>query len=349
MPLPNPYYIRKQAGLYELQNTRELTPLFIYQPTPAGITALCQHYNQKYKINLYHIDFQTLVESGDNARHFFSFLQQNFSLSAISEGQTTGLILSHGQHHAIPILINKYFDSNRPSMIIFDSSSGSRIKGYYKIANLFPEFDVYLNDGTRQSDGLSCITDAVCILKEALQIKNLLALIRPKVIPEHPAFKKTQFFNEDKPENFNVFNMPEQLLLTAQVSSYVSNAQADLTTILRGGKTLHSYREQFRMEVILLKNGERDFKTINGYLFTKSLEHRNLLDFILEIKQVLGELVDENEPELSTLSPSAAEQGRAETVQSPRFSLSESNLSFYSITDSRNPPTDNRQNVVVSR
>jgi hypothetical protein len=145
------------------------------------------------------------------------------------------------QHHAIPVLICR--QQNETHMIVFDSSSGSRIKGYFNMAVLFPNAHFYLNAGTRQSDEGSCMTDAICILKEALQIENLISLIQSKNIAEHRAFQPTLFKSLPKPNNFKLFRMPEQLLVTAQLSKYVSDAGADLNTVLRGGKTLGYYRD----------------------------------------------------------------------------------------------------------
>ncbi len=310
MPL-HPFYIRKEAALFEQQGTSKLTPLFIYQPTPEGVTALCQHYSKKYSIDLICIDFSERIGLFNDSMLYFKHLCEHPHLLAVPEEHMKGFILSYRQNHALPILV--YTKAGEQHMIIFDSNSGASIKGYYNVANFFPDFHVYLNDGSRQSDGLSCITDAICILKEALQIENLVPLIRSKVIEEHPAFRKTRFFETEKPEYFNVFSMPEPLLLTAQVSDYVTKAGANLEVIVRGGQSLGFYREQFRMEVILLKNGEPDFKEINGYLFTKSLEHRTILDCILEQE---GLLDDASElPAAPPVNDGRAEEDRHRSVE----------------------------------
>lgn len=272
--MPGPYYIEKLAPFSERINDCLVTP-FVYQPTPDGVAVLCEHYAAKYNINITCIDLRETIEIGDNSRLYFNYLAENKHLMSVEEGQSRGLILTHGQHHAIPVLI--FNDDKAHNIIIFDSTSGSRVQGYFSIANLFPEAQVYLNSGTRQSDGASCITDAICTLKEALQIKNLMDIIQPKVTGDHEALRPSRF-SIPKPNNFNLFYMPEQLLLAAQISKYLTDAHANLNVRLRGGRTLGEYREQFKLQVSLLKNENSVSASINSYLFVKGQEHKKILD-----------------------------------------------------------------------
>lgn len=347
----NPYYLKKQAGFYE-QKKDTLNPLFIYQPTPEGVIVLCEHYANKYSIDLRCIDLRGQIETGDNAFFFFQHLRDNPHLLDIDEGQARGLLLSHGQHHAIPVLVKK--ENGHHHMIVFDSSSGPRIKGYFKMASLFPHSQFHLNNGTRQSDEGSCITDAVCILKEALQIETLIPIIQSRAIPDHPAFTPSRFMTIPKPDNFYVFKMPEALLLTAQISAYLEKAEANQDIIIRGGQSLGYYRSIFSMDVILLKNKDTIRTNINGYLYVKSLEHRNILDFYLAQKTFSTLMLS---LELNTLNElgelSSPNTFNREVSASPRISLSPSRISFYSIVDAENStlstPEDNFRYRNVSR
>lgn len=269
------YYIEKRTGFY-LKSEEELVPTSIFQPTPAGIKKLCQHYSRKYSIDLACVDLRDYVAQGDNLRYFFEHLRTSHFLLDLEEGQSRGLILSHGQFHVIPLMITKRNDTQY--MFVFDSSSGARIKGYFGIANIFGDFQFCLNSGTRQADEGSCMTDAICILKEALMIPDLLELIQSKQIIEHEAFRTGKFFSCQKPANFLLFKMPEQLLLTAQRTIYLEQANADLSVILRGGRSLQEYRDDFLLPVVLKKNEERATTPINGYLYLKSKEHKIILD-----------------------------------------------------------------------
>lgn len=346
----NLYYTKKQAGFYE-RTEGEITPLFIYQPTPLGVMALCQHYAEKYAIDLSCVDLRDEVLAGDNALDLFRALEAMPSRLALNDGMPKGLILSHGEHHAIPVLLCQ--KDEQQHMIILDSSSGARIKGFFNIAALFPQHHVHLNHGTRQSDGSSCITDAICILKEALQVDNLIDLVEANDIPEHPAFRPGRFFSIPKPDNFHVFTMPEKLLLTAQVSAYLEAADQD--TIIRGGQSLRYYREQFAMHVTLLKNNEEISTQINGYLYVKSLEHRNILDYRLssEAKRDAEELL-RDDPEVVQAGRYLADESKDESQgREPRpptrFSLSPSKVSFNSIMAPSNARTDNARYLSVSR
>ncbi len=282
--MPPPYYIKKQAGFFEEAHSGELNQLFIYQPTPEGIEVLCQHYSEKYKIKLQCIDCRNEFKTLDDVYSYFFYLQSNPEVLQLEEGEKKGLIFSHGQNHAVPVVICK--KDGVQSMIVLDSSVGNSIKGYYRMAALFPEFNFYVNQGTRQSDGLSCITDAVCILKEALQIEELVSLVDSKKLrADDLAYQPNRFFSGTRPERFNAFKMPEQLLVTAQVSRYLEQAGADDTVMLRGKETLAHYRERFRMSVVLLKDRARNRVDINGYLFVKSIEHRNIFDYLQEQEQ----------------------------------------------------------------
>lgn len=289
----NPFYVNKKTGFSITLENITMEPS-IYQPTPMGIAELCDHYSKKYSIDLISIDFSKILESGSNALNFFKYLQQNESFINVNDGEARGIILSHGSFHAIPVLIYKKNDIQ--SMVVFDSTSGCRIKGYYNMANLFPSFQFFLNAGTRQADEGSCITDAICILKEALMIKDLIDILQNKICHTAPSFVSTSPWQLPEPLNFRLFYMPEKLLLTAQSSKYVTDAGADLSVIVRGGHSLGFYRDTYTMNVTLAKNEPGTQLNINSYLYLKSNEHKKILDTRWEFKKrasVENEFLDE--------------------------------------------------------
>jgi|GEM_PF-6479980 len=342
------YYIEKKAGFYRPNKEDELKDIFYYQPTPEGVMVLCEHYSKKYQVDLECVDLRDQVERADNAYCFFKYLQENATLLDVKDGQSKGLLLSHGQYHAIPVLVRR--DNGHHHIIVFDSSSGARIKGYFKMASLFPASKFYLNAGTRQADEGSCITDAICILKEALQMPGIIDDIEDGNIPEHDALKPNRFCNTT-PDNFYIFSMPVRLLLTAQTSKYVNDTNADQDSIIRGGQSLKHYRELFSMDVILSKNEDITPTKINGYLYVKSLEHWNILD--QHSRPKLAALDDGENAELAAAddrkrSPTAAR------ISPDRISLSPSKFSFASIDasseDSRlNTPNHNAKHLSISR
>ena len=265
----------------------------IYQPTTSGVMILCEHYREKYTIDLQCIDLIGKISNPENTVNFFSYLSANPDLITLHPGQTRGLILTHGTSHAIPVLIHQHDDMRH--LVVFDSSSGSRVQGYFKIANQFNETDTlfYLNSGTRQSDGHYCITDAICILKEALLIDDLIARIENKIINEHaslesyqgsPGYKPLQLIRITKPPHFRLFHMPEQLLLTAQRPAYVQETNADLSVMLRGGRSLGDYREHYKATFTFSNDEQDEPNAINGFLFLKGAEYKAFLDYVYEQK-----------------------------------------------------------------
>jgi len=285
-----PLYVKKNTG-FLIKQDDNFTPSFIYQPTPEGLITLCEYYSKKYSIELRCIDLRPHVESGDNIHHFFTYLKANSEILDIPEGHIVGLILSHGQHHVVPLLVAK--KNGVHYMTSFDSTSGARIPGYFRIAQLFPSTQFYLNAGTRQVDEGSCMTDAICILKEALLNGDIIDLFTKQEILAHDAFKPKQFFTIPKPDHFHLFRMPEQLLLTAQTSRYL--IEADVTVTLRGGKTLQAYRDDFLLPVILLNDPERAVTPINGYLYRTGEKHKEILDKLSLSNELLNQIHSEED------------------------------------------------------
>lgn len=291
----NPYYIEKLAGFKKRFNNAVLEPL-IFQPTPSGVEHLCAHYSKKYPIDLRCYNLTYLHDHPENLYHSFSCLKES-NLLELEEESERGLVFSHGQFHAIAVYICNV--STKKSMIVFYSSAGGREAGYFKIAKLFPEYDFYVNEGSRQSDEGSCITDSICILKEALQVNDLVSLVsHTRKESAYCINYKPFIFKERQPDNLHVFKMPEQLLLTAQRSDFVRACNADLGVEIRGGQTLGHYRSQFAMNVSFFNSNQlssppSDEKSINSYLFVKSSEHKNILDNIYR-EECLNDLIEMN-------------------------------------------------------
>jgi hypothetical protein len=268
------------AGFSQDIDGIRLEPL-MYQPTPEGLAVLCAHYSRKYDIDLrcINLELHTELERGDKLLDNFNCFKTHYlELFALNEGQSKGIILCYKQNHVVPVLITQ--QDGEKYMMVFDSSSGARIKGYFPIAMLFPETAFFLNTGTRQADGTSCFTDAVCVLKEALQIDGFVPLIKTKVDMMHRSLKTnpdSRFKSIPPPSNFSLFRMPEKLLLTAQRSDYLIEAKADLNVVLRDGRPLREHREHYRIRVSITRF-EVSIVDINSYLFRKTKEHRNVLE-----------------------------------------------------------------------
>jgi hypothetical protein len=251
----------------------------IVQPTPEGAKILAEYYREKYGVNIQVIDYTGKVDSPDNLNKRFQRLKEDFTSLTKEHKTPFGAVLMHGMQHAVPVL----FDDKKHIMI-FDSNSGARIKSYYVVANLFPDYQVFLNKGTRQADVGSCITDAIVILKDALRIPNLSEIIESKSFehkePEKPndGRPKLELGEALKQQNFRLFRMPEELLKTAQVSKFVDEAEPDFNKIItKGDETLKQKRDQFRTTVSLNKRPEVEVG-INRFLKDKGEKFADLLD-----------------------------------------------------------------------
>ena len=275
-------YYTEPSGFSEDIDGLRIQPL-MYQPTPEGLTLLCRFYSEKYTIDLQGIDLERHEEltSGDNILNsFMCFKRHYLGLLELKEGQSRGIILCYRQHHVIPVLLT--YQDKTLYIMVFDSTSGARIKGYFSIASLFPNAIFFLNTGTRQADSSSCFTDAVCILKEALQITDLVSLIKSKVDTTHRCLvtnPNSRFQSSPKPDHFYLFRMPEKLLCTAQRSEYIKDAQADLNVVLRDGHTLDYHRKRCCINVSMSGSPQKEVR-INSYLFEKAKEHKQTLDYL---------------------------------------------------------------------
>ena len=99
--------------------------------------------------------------------------------------------------------------------------------------------------------------------------------------------------------------MPEQLMLTAQLSKYLTNEEvaSDLSVLLRGGMTLGESRDHFRMQVSLTQGATIVVTGINSYLFKKSQQHKRWFDQYEHSLKAAKEIADTDVVEAKPSSP----------------------------------------------
>lgn len=276
-------YYKKKPSNYSMEVSGYRVEPYIYQPTPLGAEIIAQYYRVKYnlKLNIFDTTNEDIEGALINKRFnlFASYIHQNLN-NLIGSGESIGFLLMHAQHHVVPVIIS--LENDKPAIIIFDSNSGCRTRGYYNVAKLFPSYKVLLNSGTRQADMGSCVTDGLLILKDALQIENLshsLFFEKKMEIVNTPSNSRLFSSYKEAPENFALFKMPETLLKTAQISQYVSDAQADLSKVIskKSNKTLGQHREEFKTTV-QFNNEEPKEININRFLMVKSKKHAELIE-----------------------------------------------------------------------
>lgn len=256
----------------------------IIQPLAKGAEVIAKYYSNKYGVNIVIIDHSQTVEAGYNlTKRFQHFCQHTLPTLALTNNSSAGFILMHSDHHAVPVVISRENDKNY--MIVFDSTSDKRKKGYIQIANLVPDYYLLLNDGTRQADNGSCVTDALAILKRALRINQLATnLITHKFVSidtltPSPDRQSAVVQPKLQQNNMGLFNMPEVLLITAQISKFVENADADLNVVINTKEipeTLGQRRARDDLTVSFNRGPETSVG-INSYLFKKSRKHADII------------------------------------------------------------------------
>ena len=300
-PLPeHPEFYSKIPSGYKVEISGHMIEPMIYQPTTAGMEILTEHYKTKYAVDIRVIDQSKAEVIGDNLKHRFAafktFLdsKKDEIEKEISAGKQIGFVLTHGCNHTIPLIISKDRDGNKV-MTIFDSTSGPRTKGYYLIANMFDDYNLMLNNGSRQKDGQSCMVDSIAILKDALRMPDLAQyLITHKIMREErareedekeagAAARPRQFFGTALTrDNFKLFLMPEELLKTAQRSEFAEESKPDETKIITASnKTLEQKRGENRVTVHFDREEGGDLK-INQYLHKKSWKYAKIISEELE-------------------------------------------------------------------
>jgi hypothetical protein len=181
-PSDNHYQELKSGYVVNIDNY-QIEPI-LFQPTPTGLETIAQHYNKKYGINIAIVNDPQQGPS-TITKHFKNFYpyHEEHLRSVLRERSPIGIILTNGQKHAIPIILSQ--EGDKKYMIIMDSTIGDRKRSYYTAANKFPEYTILLGKGARQVDSQSCLTDAICVLKDGLRINNLGSrILRDKLVPE---------------------------------------------------------------------------------------------------------------------------------------------------------------------
>lgn len=317
-PLPErPDFYSKIPSGYKVEIAGHMIEPMIYQPTTAGMEILAEHYRKKYAVDIRIVDQSKAEIIGDNLKHRFAafktFLdsKKDEIEKEISAGKQIGFVLTHGCNHSIPLIISRDHDGNKV-MTIFDSTSGPRTKGYYLIANMFDDYNLMLNKGSRQKDGQSCMVDSIAILKDALRMPDLAQhLISHKIAETERSeedgkeggatARPRQFFGTALTrDNFKLFLMPEELLKTAQRSEFVEESIPDKTKIITASnKTLDQKRVEDRVTVHFNREGG-DLK-INQYLHKKSWKYA----------KIISEELEKKAPEVPSTSPRGAGAGAA--------------------------------------
>lgn len=290
------HYMKLPSGYRTVINGADSEPM-LFQPKPLGLQLLIDDFAGKTGHRLEMLDQEHLP--GNTVRDRFNAAKEKLDSVVLADGQPVAIIMSRGQQHAIPIMLQQH--GVERWLIIFDSNSGGIAKQYYAVANTFPNCKVMLNRGTRQRDTQSCITDAFEVLCKAFDVDDLCAKIGAKADKEimtppvgrSPVGRERPRFSGAvlQQENFYLFGMPEELCFTAQRAEFIEqSAGADLHKKFRMGDTMTTlYRELLRHREVsqceLPGPGTSGMKIrhfgINNYLYVASRKHKAIIDSTL--------------------------------------------------------------------
>ncbi|MEB0137235.1 hypothetical protein QN362_18025 [Actimicrobium sp. CCC2.4] len=294
------YFHEIGCGYKKLVDYMYIEPA-ICQPTPAGLSLLVEDFVVRTNHDLRAVDQQK--SDGPVPTMIARFKEFSTQAAGIRFDplRPVGVILTHGQHHACPVLFMRKGQTNY--VLIFDSTSGSMKKAYRKVGTFFPDCQVLLNDGTRQSDSQSCITDAYEILTRAFTVDDLIGKVEERIADECSASSSTaaasRVFRFSAPEvdNFRLFRMPEELCFTAQRTAFVtqtSKAKLQLPIRDRTGR-LTTLKDMMRLKkTVAIGNQSEKWIGINSYLHEVSLEHRERIKQLVDQRAVdPGPVIDD--------------------------------------------------------
>jgi hypothetical protein len=307
-PLPEhpEFYVEK--FFFEAIEDGKMIRVPTYQPTVKGLEVLAKHYNAKHGIDIHILD-QSEIENksfGGHFQHLKRFLDEHSEEfeKKIGDNKQIGIVMACGTQHAIPLMISKDAANNK-MMIIFDSVLHNGGREYYEASMLLDyKFNLLLNAGTRQRDEYSCITDSIAILTDALQEENLAQYLLDHKIPKeeskklpsklksdhwyhyYDGIKERYGYSDDvidkiiwrtqRQKDVRFFHMPEKLLKTAQLETFVADSEPDMGAIISSkGKNLEQKRKEKYSPLT-------SYGTYSNYLHIKSWKYAKIISQTLE-------------------------------------------------------------------
>lgn len=221
---------------------------------PHGIDIIANAYFRKYGIVI--LACHLFLKINELAQHVCHFLVS--AKTRFPGARKIGFIFISSDDpddifgHALPMMWEK--EGAREHLFFLDTTQylgetdEHRIKQNvqafrHQLLSSMPHLKLWSIFGRRQIDYSSCYTDALVMLKDALLLPSLKAIVERKI--------------KEACVDLTIFYAPEVLLRTAQVVSYLQRSHADLTHVIcehravfqKPSKTLGMFREQFDVSV----------------------------------------------------------------------------------------------------
>lgn len=252
---------------------------------PEGMLEIARYYHEKYGVIIQVIPEDMTIDQlaariqraiSEARTHYPDAHQIGFIFRSVDDPEDP-----YG--HALPMIWQR--ENERDHLFFLDTcqylGGESEPVKRFRAQLLSPTVQLWTVLGTRQIDYSSCYTDALIVLKDALKKPSFREFIAPKI-------KKSD-------SSLNAFFLPEELLRTAQVDSYLQKSGADLKKIIcwipekdRNGKLTGKLQPE-TLEALKKRNDIAVswrglvrlfgfFAVKKGYQFASWLEHRRDLN-----------------------------------------------------------------------
>lgn len=296
-PANGTHYIEHRIPLFEFVHFRDgqRRSLILYQPTPAGVRQLVRHGIGTERRPLDIAISESIQTRGQSVDQRLCEYLRQVDWWEIVPNHPHICILLDGQRHAIPVVLAVDETAAR-HVIILDSTAGSSEGLYRRAAQQHPGLSFWLNKGSRQVDGQSCITDAIEMAFHAADHDpadgNLLDRIKSREIRpnkrKRPENSRLPFAPNAHPKTdpLHLFHLPEELCICVQNPHFLEADLTDLDRTIRVNGENCSLRQHLQASRDIARrqyfnsdtSAQSAFRLLNCYLYTASERHARVLD-----------------------------------------------------------------------
>lgn len=246
-----------------------------------GIKLVVQYYREKYDVNIIMNDSLYAQDQG-----FMEMVKQGRA----GEGDFRCAYILRGLRHATPVFYIKSGD--REGFFIPDSQGRMHKHNYGQVNSIideflsvhFPDIPIFVTEDIRQSDLISCYTDALVFLRDVTAKKENTYFKSAHLLGQLESRSKEQVveiisgLSEKKIKvKLKQALLPDELLKTAQISKFVeaNKSKAKNPNVIHVRKDgVEENLTQFRERYTATKTDKRQY---NGYLRKKGLKYSQII------------------------------------------------------------------------
>lgn len=290
------YKIQKDRSIQDDKRNLAIVPF------AKGQALIAEYYNDKYHTNItfprkstVHRNVQrffllTLNEFANNSKQYINEAQQN------TGDYRQAFILGASDLHATPVIYIR--EKNDEGILIVDSKGKN--SAIAKKIEETSKIKVYLVAEAGQSDDYSCYTHSLKIASDTTAMDPTNTYYIPNLLTHIKDHAKEE-------ETYYLTKLPNELLKTAQISSFVDTHKEDESEgkIIHKKENLTLFRQRYTdMDIkILSKTSKMDaleeevkIKDISSYVRIKGIKFADLIEiqfYLNEIKKEVKTLTSE--------------------------------------------------------